>query len=128
MNFQPHTIIELKIDEEEMIQRSKQDMEFASWNESPRLDHVDISLLRQSKCLENIAAIRPIYEKKYMNWHTIDGKLSKWNLKSIVKDISLLNLERRQNYLDKKTKGLLFFYFRTSSSNSKYWDQQRLYY
>jgi hypothetical protein len=104
-NFQPNLMIQLKINEEEIYKRSKNDLELDFLNDIPRLDHIDISILREKQHIEHINEIRTIYENKYMNWHTMDGNESKWSIKSTVHELSCINLERRQNYLDMKTKG-----------------------
>lgn len=105
-NFQPHTMIQLKINEDEIFKRSKSDLEKDALNNAFRLDHVDISILRENQHIEHINEIRTIYETKYMNWHTMDGNESKWSIKSMVHDLSCVNLERRQNYMDNKIKGI----------------------
>lgn len=71
----------------------------------PRMDYPDITLERQKYYLSNIESIREIFEKKYMNWNVFDGTESKWLLKSVGAELAVANLERRKDYLDRKTSG-----------------------
>lgn len=70
---------------------------------APRVDHRDITAIRQSEHAKNIASIREIFQTKYLNWTITDASQSKWALKDAVVENAGLALVRRQEYLEKKT-------------------------
>jgi adenylate kinase family enzyme len=126
-DFKPHTIVQLQIDNDELISRAQNCYYSMKAEENPRLNHADIAQLRQSYYAADIEHIRQIFDTKYMNWYLMDAKQSKWLLKEIVVDVAMINLERRQNYLDKKTKGCSNL-LRNGRSNKWRWNEQGLHY
>ncbi|KAJ3357640.1 adenylate kinase [Entophlyctis luteolus] len=101
----PHMVFEVKLESNEMIQRSVGDLKADLKAKAARLNYPDVSQLRDIVHSDNVVALRELYEQKYAVWIDVDGSKSKWFLKEEITKHIEERTKKRQNYQTLKTNG-----------------------
>ena len=103
--FLPQVYCHLQLDSDEIYKRALADFSVDTASKAQRMNAAAAIDIRREAYSKDIDLIELNYQRIYANWINIDARASKWALKDELQHIIADGIQKRQNYLDLKSKG-----------------------
>ncbi|KAI8807242.1 hypothetical protein BJ742DRAFT_317871 [Cladochytrium replicatum] len=96
----PQVIIELRLNNTRMKERSEEDYQQLLRINKPSIENMwDVIETRDQKYLPHLKVMREYYTDRRANWKMLDGSESKWALKKTALELVVSSIDRRQQYM-----------------------------